>query len=92
MKFTDGNWMMRRGRRLLTRRRRTKSRRDATTLTIHAPAQPIRHRGDTLTGPLLTVRLSSPLPDVIRVRLTRITRVPRTVGRTSRSSRATELP
>ena len=48
---------------------------DATkdTLTIHAPAQPIRHRGDTLSGPLLTVQLSSPLPDVIRVRLSHFT-------------------
>ncbi len=39
-------------------------------LTVYAPAQPIRHRGDTLTGPLLTLRLSSPMADVIRVRLT----------------------
>ena len=45
---------------------------DATddTLTVYAPTQTINHRGDTLTGPLLTLRLSSPMPDVIRVRLT----------------------
>ncbi len=38
-------------------------------LTIVAPCQSIRHRGDTLQGPALTVRLSSPLPGVIRVRV-----------------------
>ena len=38
-------------------------------LTILAPCHPIRQRGDTLTGPALTVVLSSPMPDVIRVRI-----------------------
>lgn len=38
-------------------------------VTILAPCSNIRHRGDTLGGPVLTVRLSSPLPGVIRVRI-----------------------
>lgn len=38
-----------------------------SALTVHAPAKSIRNRGDTLDGPLLTLRCSSPLPDVIRI-------------------------
>ena len=38
------------------------------SLRVFAPTHPIRHRGDTLEGPLLTIDLSSPMPDVIRVR------------------------
>lgn len=36
-------------------------------LDLLVPTRKIRHRGDTLEGPVLTVRLSSPMPDVIRV-------------------------
>lgn len=43
--------------------------REGETLVVHAPTRPIRHRGDTLQGPLLTIRLSSPMPDVIKVRI-----------------------
>lgn len=38
-------------------------------LAILATTRVIRNRGDTLQGPTLTVRLSSPMPDVIRVRV-----------------------
>lgn len=37
-------------------------------LVITAPTRPIRHRGDTLQGPVLTVQVSSPMADVVRVR------------------------
>ncbi len=39
------------------------------TLRIYAPTHPIRHRGDTLQGPLLTIELSTPMPDVICVKI-----------------------
>ena len=42
---------------------------DTNGVTLHAPTKRIRHRGDTLGGVVLTLRLSSPLPDVIRVRV-----------------------
>lgn len=38
-------------------------------LTIYAITKPIRHRGDTLNVALLTARVSAPMADVIRVRL-----------------------
>ena len=36
-------------------------------LVVYAPTEKIRHRGDTLNRPVLTVRCSSPAPDVISV-------------------------
>ncbi|KAJ3344202.1 hypothetical protein HDU83_005290 [Entophlyctis luteolus] len=38
------------------------------SLNVYAPVNRIRHRGDTLTGPALTIDLSSPYPGIIRVK------------------------
>ena len=70
MKFTDGNWLMRQGVRVQYAAQAHEVETGPETLTIYAPTKPIRHRGDTLDGALLTVRFSSPMPDVIGVRLT----------------------
>ena len=43
------------------------SRVESDALVVYAPTEKIRHRGDTLNQPLLTVRCSSPAPDVISV-------------------------
>lgn len=69
MKFTDGNWMHRPGVTPHYAAEAYEVRATEDALTILAPCHPIRHRGDTLSGPVLTVRLSSPLEDVIRVRV-----------------------
>ncbi|RYG24826.1 alpha-xylosidase [bacterium] len=69
MKFTDGNWMMRPGVRPHYAAEAYEVRDEGNALAILAPCHAIRHRGDTLSGPVLTVRLSSPLPGVIRVRV-----------------------
>ena len=70
MKFTDGNWLMHEGVQVFY----PIEARDITisqdALTVYAPTRRIIHRGDTLTGPLLTIEFSSPLPDVIRVKVT----------------------
>lgn len=42
---------------------------DKRSITILAPTKLINHRGDTLGGPVLTVKLSSPMADVIRVQM-----------------------
>ncbi|AEJ18893.1 alpha-xylosidase [Gracilinema caldarium] len=39
------------------------------SLIIYAPTKQINHRGDTLNGTLLTISYSSPMQDVIRVRV-----------------------
>jgi alpha-D-xyloside xylohydrolase len=70
MKFTDGNWLMREGVHAAYPRQAYDVATSQHELTVYAPTNPIRHRGDTLTGPLLTITFSSPLPDVIRVKLT----------------------
>ncbi len=70
MKFTDGYWLMREGVHAHYPAQAYDVAATPQGLTIYAPTRPIRHRGDTLTGPLLTVELSSPMPDVVRVKLT----------------------
>ncbi|MER7660939.1 alpha-xylosidase [Streptomyces sp. NPDC096193] len=71
MKFTDGYWMLRQG----IHAAYPVEVLDVTEtadggLAIHAPTQPIRHRGDLLKGPVMTVSCHSPMPDVIGVTLT----------------------
>ncbi len=69
MKFTDGQWLLQPG---VTAHYATEIH-DATVdgdqLVIHAPTRPIKHRGDTLGGPLLTITLSSPMDDVVAVKI-----------------------
>jgi alpha-D-xyloside xylohydrolase len=76
MKFTDGNWMLQPG----VIAHHPAEAHDASvsgrSLVFHAPVRPIRHRGDTLQGPLLTIRLDSPMTDVIRVRIEHYTGTP----------------
>ena len=45
------------------------SRKKERSLTVYAPFTPIIHRGKTLDGGMMTVELSSPLEDVICVKL-----------------------
>src|SRR6476620_8368423 len=70
MKFTDGYWQMRPG---ITpyfpiQVHEVEIAQDA--LTVFAATKRLNTRGDTLNLPLLTVRFSSPMPDVIRVTIT----------------------
>jgi alpha-D-xyloside xylohydrolase len=69
MKFTDGQWLLRPG---VTAHYATEVRSlnsEDGRLILEAPVRAIRDRGDTLQGPLLTVTLSSPMRDVIRVQI-----------------------
>jgi alpha-D-xyloside xylohydrolase len=73
MKFTDGYWQSRDGYTLLrpAEVRDLVVGDDGTTLTAYAPTARIATRGDTLNRPLLTIRFSSPMDDVIGVRMSR---------------------
>jgi len=69
MKFTDGQWMLQPG---VTAHYAA----EAYAVEVHddalvvlATTRPIKHRGDTLQGPTLTLTLSSPMAGVIRVRI-----------------------
>ena len=69
MKFTDGNWMMQPGVTAHYPAEVYEAEIREGALDLYVPTRHIRHRGDTLQGPVLTVRVSSPAPDVIRVKL-----------------------
>ncbi len=70
MKFTNGYWLKREGVTVHHPAGVDAVEAAADRLTVYAPCRPIRHRGDTLDGAVLTVALWSPAADVIGVRVT----------------------
>jgi alpha-D-xyloside xylohydrolase len=73
MKFTDGQWLLQPGVAAHYASEAYDIFEEKDALVVSAPTRPIRHRGDTLQGPLLTITLSSPLPDIVRVRIEHFT-------------------
>jgi alpha-D-xyloside xylohydrolase len=69
MKFSDGFWRMRPGVTAWHPAEAYDICESLDALTVYAPTRKIEHRGHTLGGPLVTIRLTSPLPDVVCVRL-----------------------
>ena len=67
MKFTDGYWSVKKEMTPLYAVEYADSRRNGDELTIYAPAKHIGSRGDILNLGMLTIRLSSPMEDVIKV-------------------------
>ncbi|WP_016905788.1 alpha-xylosidase [Streptomyces xiaopingdaonensis] len=72
MKFTDGYWMMREGVSAAHAAEVADTRVEADRFTLYAPVRHLRHRGDTLNGPLLTVECFAPAEGVIGVRVTHL--------------------
>jgi len=73
MKFTDGQWLLQPGVIAHYAAEAHSVASEGGKLVVQAPARPIKDRGDTLQGPLLTVTLSAPLPDIVRVRIEHFT-------------------
>lgn len=69
MKFSDGQWLIRKGVRVFNPAEVNDIETDGSSLTVYAPCRRITDRSDTLDGPLLTFRFSAPLPDVICVQI-----------------------
>ena len=69
MKFTNGFWQTRPGVDALYAKAAYDIWPKGNGLVITAPTKVIERRGDTLNRPTLTVTLSSPLPDIIGVRV-----------------------
>lgn len=69
MKFSNGNWLNREGIEIYSPYEVNAIERNEKSLTVYAPYKHIQTRGDTLTGPLITMQFSSPMPDVIRVQM-----------------------
>ncbi len=70
MKFSNGAWMMQKGVEAYYASELRDKLIEKDKVTFYAPFQPIRHRGDTLTGPLFTIEITSPLEDVISLKMT----------------------
>ena len=70
MKFTKGFWQIADGITPLYAVEYADSRRNGNELTIYAPGKHIASRGDCLNLGILTVRLTSPMEDVIKVSIT----------------------
>ncbi len=69
MKFTDGYWGIREGVTPHYAVHVYDVEVESDALTVYAPTRRVNHRGDTLNLPLLTVRFSSPMENVIRVQV-----------------------
>ena len=67
MKFTDGQWLLQPGAAAHYAAEAYAVEAHDDKLVVFATTRPIKHRGDTLQGPALTVTLSSPMEGVIRV-------------------------
>ncbi len=68
MKFTNGQWLMQEGFQLFSPKEVYFEKVIGDKLILTTPTHYIKHRGDTLGGINLTIEISTPFPDVIRVR------------------------
>ncbi len=68
MKFINGAWLIEEGFEIYAPKEVFAEKLVNNTLMLTAPTQPINHKGDTLSGLNLTVEISTPYPEVIRVR------------------------
>ncbi|BCJ95875.1 alpha-xylosidase [Anaerocolumna cellulosilytica] len=67
MKFSYGCWVQRKGTELFSPAEVYETKRDVSSITFLAPTHKIKHRGDTLGGPNLTIKISAPVPEVLRI-------------------------
>jgi len=68
MKFSNGYWLTKEGVTLAAPEDIRDIEVSDGKLIVYAATRPIRHRGDTLEGPILTFEYSSPFPEVISVK------------------------
>ncbi len=69
LKFSNGRWLMRLGVTPFFPVHIYDVDVEPDALTIYGPTRRVTHRGDTIDLAMLTVRFSSPMPDVIRVQI-----------------------
>ncbi|CAK5279557.1 unnamed protein product [Mycena citricolor] len=69
MRFNDGFWLLRNGVKPYYGMQVTQSKEIDGAAQLVVATKPIRHRGDTLGGPLLTVTVHSPTEGVIGVKI-----------------------
>ncbi|MFN8413038.1 MAG: alpha-xylosidase [Anaerolineales bacterium] len=69
MKFTDGYWQTRKGMTPHYAEQVHDLEIESNAITVFAPTKKLNGRGDTLNLPLITVRYSSPMENVIQVKI-----------------------
>jgi len=69
MKFSNGCWLQKEGCECFSPREVYFSKIEEDNITLCAPTAHINHRGDTLGGINLTVRITAPMPEIIRVQV-----------------------
>lgn len=69
MKFTDGYWQIRKGMTPHYAEQVHDLEIESDAITVFAPTKKLSGRGDTLNLPLLTVRYSSPMENVMQVKI-----------------------
>lgn len=69
MKFSNGCWLQKQGTACFSPAEIYFTKKESNALTLCAPTQHIRHRGDTLGGINLTIRITAPAPEVLRVQV-----------------------
>ena len=67
MKFSNGCWLQKEGTECFSPQEVYSSKIEKDMVTLCAPTHKINHRGDTLGGVILTIKISAPMPEVIRV-------------------------
>lgn len=69
MKFTDGYWNVKEHVTIYNPMEVRDVKKEPGRLTVYAACKKVRHRGDTLNEPLITVEYFSPASDVIGIRM-----------------------
>lgn len=69
MKFSNGCWLNKEGVTTYSPAEIYNVETNGKSVNLYVPCNKVNHRGDTLGGPVITMKLSSPIPDVIRVQL-----------------------
>lgn len=68
MKFSNGCWLDKPGYQIFSPQEVYSTKIEDDVVTLYAPCNKINQRGDTLKGPVITYKISSPMENVIRVR------------------------
>ena len=67
MKFRNGHWLYREGTACFSPKHVYEVTAEENAVTLYAPTARVADKGDTLGGVVLTVRITAPMPDMIRV-------------------------
>ncbi|MBO5524479.1 MAG: hypothetical protein J5986_12550, partial [Roseburia sp.] len=67
MKFSNGCWLQKENYECFSPAQVYFSRIEENVVTICAPTARINHRGDTLGGINLTIKITAPYPEVLRI-------------------------